>query len=478
MKKNKNAKGLLFTTLGLSLFLNVTAAADSPAYAYSHRNRTQVVGVTLNSYSSLESSFFSYTGTDFLEICQDGYLCQNITSFTTDESGTEVEKIQDFQHLFDENGNEVLCILSYGSGYSYDGGIRALEEYSYDESGNRISTKGGSFSKGPNGESFWYSREYDDNENLTGMEYGYCYTDETELYEAVYEYDDNKNLLNIYSCASSGEVASYTEFEYDEEGTLIKETWYDSNADESAEYIIEYEYDENGNCIQRLFYESGYEVPYEYYYEYDEDGHLIRSSKNGGSADYTYTYDENGNLVSITGSSSADNTVYEYDSAGNLIRSISYISGEEVSRTEYEVQSIDDCRSSSKIYADVSEYTDDYAQLIDSLEMEEYQEIEEYQDQDTDAAYTASDEFYLFVSGDTYLMANSKASNIGVYGILLGEDINYAKNILLANDWETDYVDETEYDAILTTDEDTFFLAFTLDENGYIENWIFSNSDL
>lgn len=82
----------------------------------------------------------------------------------------------------------------------------------------------------------------------------------------------------------SGEANGQGE-EYDENGNLIRMTWYDETG--YPEYVEEYEYDAENHCTKMAVYEDGALV-YAFGYEY-EDGCCVRER----------LYDESGELLSI-----------------------------------------------------------------------------------------------------------------------------------------------------------------------------------
>ena len=157
-------------------------------------------------------------------------------------------------------------------------------------------------------------------------------------------------LLAKSVCYSEGEeLPSLTEYEYNNQGNMIKETFYWGNG--SVGYI--YMYDSYGNLIRESSYSDGsIYFDLEYKNEYDDKGLMVKSTEyvvNDGSLRHTteYEYDAEGNLIKDVEyfADGNEGSVTEYDDKGNMIRWISRIQNiynEIVSHTgsaEYEYDS-------------------------------------------------------------------------------------------------------------------------------------------
>ncbi len=139
-----------------------------------------------------------------------------------------------------------------------------------------------------------------------------------------------KKLLReeIWHSSEDGHVLRSYRYEYDEAGHLSKYTDYSDSGDISS--WREYEYDDNGH---RIYSAEGCKVDGSidtwYEYEYNENGKKIHETRGGGSvaakfSNYLceYDYDIFGNLVSSTSYSSvtALTITSEYDGNENEIK--------------------------------------------------------------------------------------------------------------------------------------------------------------
>ncbi|MBR5272892.1 MAG: hypothetical protein IKU25_05815 [Clostridia bacterium] len=169
--------------------------------------------------------------------------------------------------------------------------------------------------------------EYDENGNLV-REFG---SDKFGTDESTY--DKHGNVLTHVAYDKNGELRSTTrysyEYEYYPDGTLSREKWYlEYRTDDCDErtLVVEIEYNEDGNIV---YSEYRGDFGSDNTYEYDEYGRLVKEISYRLN-DYTtntleYEYDENGNLAVRTLTTTADpasdnvgnRTVYEYDEYGN-----------------------------------------------------------------------------------------------------------------------------------------------------------------
>ncbi len=174
--------------------------------------------------------------------------------------------------------------------------------------------------------------EYDENGRITKRIEG-------ESYYNVYIYDSEGKLLKWEEWRSEKtdkkdknkepvlvktEYVFYRdEFEYDENGNLIKETYYDTEGNVSQ--ITENAYNSNGKLQSVVIY-SGEDIIEKYELEYDDNGNLIKFVVVGTSVT-EYVYNEASVVVeSISKSVETDTPIRkdEYDSAGNIIKTTEY----------------------------------------------------------------------------------------------------------------------------------------------------------
>ena len=145
-------------------------------------------------------------------------------------------------------------------------------------------------------------------------------------YTISYEYDDNGNRVsakkNNYSFANNfcelGDIKSWSEIEYDEEGKEYKVISYD--LDGNITYKAECEYDEFGN-MKKLdqYYCYGEDFDYfYYYYEYDENNNLVSR----------YIYNQAGEKASVKQIECKN----EYLENGNILKTTCYCYEEEGKR--------------------------------------------------------------------------------------------------------------------------------------------------
>ncbi len=157
-------------------------------------------------------------------------------------------------------------------------------------------------------------------------------TDETktEANESVTDEPADSVIEEAYETDFDGYA-----LERDDEGKLIKRYW---KIGEETYVYDEYEYDENGFLIKRISYEWSETVPIIYLYENDEKGNPVKETveRDDGTFDYTYytyEYDAAGNTVKKTEDSVNDYSeqgtidvvnVYEYDENNNVVKHTIY----------------------------------------------------------------------------------------------------------------------------------------------------------
>lgn len=159
----------------------------------------------------------------------------------------------------------------------------------------------------------------------------------------IYEYDGYGQVIKELTFGINNAPVSYKEYTRDAGGAVSSMTSYVAEDAEnySEEYKVLYEYGETGlklNETRKVGDVTASVTAYEY------EGEKLTSEKHyeGESeliAEYTYEYDDKGNMISCTrqdymeGESTRD--AYTYDADGRLIGKISYNGDEITSRTEY-----------------------------------------------------------------------------------------------------------------------------------------------
>ena len=119
----------------------------------------------------------------------------------------------------------------------------------------------------------------------------------------------------------NGKAQLQDRYEYDEDGRMIKDSYY-SSSDGSLSLMWEYTYDENGRRLTSVFsnyYSGALSSRSVTTYEYDSDGRMQRSkevdSETGETTIGTYTYDKYGNqllYVTVRNGEEISRSVYEY----------------------------------------------------------------------------------------------------------------------------------------------------------------------
>lgn len=188
-------------------------------------------------------------------------------------------------------------------------------------------------------------QEYDENGNLLRENYfedsAMAYFD----YEGIYEYDDaGRCVYHEYQEFDGG--WGYSERrEYDGAGN---ETLYQFVSSDGTGYYQEKEYDGNGNCTMVAEYDySTDELEYAWYHEYDGKGNCTKDARynaDGSSNIFYYEYDASGNCITEKWENNSSNgsytgeTDYHYDDKGNVVSWVSYGDGvvDQSMRAEYD----------------------------------------------------------------------------------------------------------------------------------------------
>lgn len=137
-----------------------------------------------------------------------------------------------------------------------------------------------------------------------------------------YNQDDNSALWELF-----GIEQYHTEYEYDEEGRVIRQTDYSWQSPTS---IYDYSYDSAGNLIKEVYSSGDGSLVRETEYTYDTAGNLMHElSHTNGEMQYeiAYTYDANGRLLTSTA----------LDANGALRHAVEHTYGEDgrLERTEH-----------------------------------------------------------------------------------------------------------------------------------------------
>lgn len=144
----------------------------------------------------------------------------------------------------------------------------------------------------------------------------------------IFDYNDLNQQSAVTAYDADGNQISYMEFPYDEEGRLLKRNDYYTETGEISGYSA-FEYDEHGNIVKSTFClldgtPQNYDV-----FEYNTDGLRIASSryecnKEGDYLSTSSEYNEQGNEAKTTWYDVNGNVhgyyTYEYDSDGKRTR--------------------------------------------------------------------------------------------------------------------------------------------------------------
>lgn len=197
-----------------------------------------------------------------------------------DEHGTEIGRIELKYDKRRFRDIDSYYIIDTGTGEI------GLIKYSYPDA----YTKKAEWYRDPEGKEldYYYITEYDENGRLIRDEW---YDADDVLYEyGVAVYDENGNVVrkNWYECDINGEeytLFSYTVKEYDTDGRLVKEEEYYSDGQLRGYYISEY--DTDGRMIKYSSYDKNGVLKWYDAYKNDED-------IKGLGIEH---YDKDGNLI-------------------------------------------------------------------------------------------------------------------------------------------------------------------------------------
>ena len=170
---------------------------------------------------------------------------------------------------YDENGSKLTSVS-----YDDDGSVRWHYEYEYDASGNKV--KSLYYDDGEDILSGWYEYSYDSQGNeVERRDY-----DENDALEGIarreYDEDGNQVLFQYYN--GDEELDSWTEYEYDGQGNELSSSGYE--ADGTLSDWSETAYDDHGYSVSHIWTYSPEEEDsyhtYIYQNEYDEEGNIVR----------------------------------------------------------------------------------------------------------------------------------------------------------------------------------------------------------
>ena len=262
-------------------------------------------------------------------------------------------------------------------------------------------------------------------------------------YYAEYEYDEsgNKTKSYYYSEPRDGELCSWDEYEYTEDGQILLYTMYDADGailklqkyeyqngnktkltnhgkNEQVINWYEYSYDANGNLTETVWYKSDGSVYERELNEYSADGSLLRKTtydryglkhsqieyslgktefiffdEMGNETEwYTNEYDDRGNMVKQTefapDGSITSGVERTYDQSNNPTSSAHFTAGVLTSRSKSEYDANGNCIK--------TEYYDGNGSLLKTQKIEYYENGERkiFADYNSDGAITSYNEYY------------------------------------------------------------------------------------
>lgn len=117
------------------------------------------------------------------------------------------------------------------------------------------------------------------------------------------EQTGEKRLVKVENIFSTGRLREYQEYEYDEDGYLLKIDYFGGEGD----LWKEEEFDQAGNLIHKVQYDENGEIRLDFEYQYDNFGNQIFSKEKNVEEKKMLSWDE-----------------WEYDAAGNMLKHFEY----------------------------------------------------------------------------------------------------------------------------------------------------------
>ena len=181
---------------------------------------------------------------------------------------------------YDEDGNIIKEIQTF---YDRDTGqekSQTIEEYTYDDNGNRIGYVENHHDI-EESYSFLWERKYDEDGRETNF---YLYDNEKAVsYQSESGYDENGRMINYTGYDKNGNVFVKRDTEYDTSGKVIRKNEYD--ADGNLIRYFENAYDDFGSLTRQTMYENGIlksekQTSYAYHYIGDIDAEAAEYMDN------------------------------------------------------------------------------------------------------------------------------------------------------------------------------------------------------
>ena len=144
----------------------------------------------------------------------------------------------------------------------------------------------------------------------------------------------------------------------------------------------------------------------------------------------------------------------------------------EETKTEKEIPPDEELslQENSETHIEVSDYFQNYQQLVDILGMEH---TEGWQFSDTDSY--KKDNFYLEWLDDAFSMKNEGTDYISLYDITIGDNITDADTAMKENGWSTYYTNENTSAYLTTINDRAFMASFDANEEGKVTFWYLNN---
>ena len=213
--------------------------------------------------------------------------------------------------------------------------------FAYDDFGNMICSDSISYEKDGikvNKNAIICEFEYDENGRITKRINGesnytvYIYDSEGKLSKREEWRPERADKTKEPVLVKTEYIVRPDEYEYDDNGRMVKETVYDDEGNVSS--VTELTYDSNGRMVENIYKDESGEIQSIFKFEYDESGNLLKIID--GTLVETCVYDSENVLTEIVGvdtETGAVNYKRIYDSDGNMVKYISYDSNGSVSRT-------------------------------------------------------------------------------------------------------------------------------------------------